>query len=106
MAPPNLADELRLFFSETYSLYAWIKRYDPQQPNIAESYDPSEELAKLKRTATCYRRKEYSKKGRSVLHKPVQMSYTFIQDNQRIWSIRRLCSTLDVHHSGYYAHQQ
>ena len=31
------------------------------------------------------------------------MKYAFIQDNQHIWSIRRLCSTLDVHHSGYYA---
>ena len=26
-----------------------------------------------------------------------------IRDNQNLWSIRRLCSTLDVHHSGYYA---
>lgn len=31
------------------------------------------------------------------------MRYTFIQDNQHIWPVRRLCSTLDVHHSGYYA---
>ena len=31
------------------------------------------------------------------------MRYAFIQDNQRIWPIRHLCSTLDVHHSGYYA---
>ncbi len=31
------------------------------------------------------------------------MRYAFIQDNQPIWSIRRLCSTLDIHHSGYYA---
>jgi len=31
------------------------------------------------------------------------MRYTFIKDNQNIWSIRRMCSTLEVHHSGYYA---
>ena len=31
------------------------------------------------------------------------MKYAFIRDNQNLWSIRRLCSTLDVHHSGYYA---
>lgn len=31
------------------------------------------------------------------------MRYACIQDNQRIWPIRRLCLTLDVHHSGYYA---
>ena len=40
--------------------------------------------------------------GRAVLRKSVQMRYAFIQDNQHIWSIRRLCSPLDVHHSGYY----
>jgi len=31
------------------------------------------------------------------------MRYAFIQDNQHIWPVRRLCSTLAVHHSGYYA---
>jgi len=31
------------------------------------------------------------------------MRYAFIQDNQHIWPVRRLCSTLDIHHSGYYA---
>ena len=41
--------------------------------------------------------------GRGVLRKSVQMKYAFIRDNQNLWSIRRLCSTLDVHHSGYYA---
>ena len=33
----------------THSLYTWIKRYDPQQPNLAESNDLSVELAKLKK---------------------------------------------------------
>ena len=41
--------------------------------------------------------------GRGVLRKSVQMKYAFIRDNQHIWSIRRLCSTLNVYHSGYYA---
>ena len=47
---------------------------------------------------------ETIKKAHGVLRKPVQMRYAFIQDNQHIWPwpIRRLCSTLDVHHSGYY----
>ena len=47
--------------------------------------------------------KGHIKKGRGVLRKPVQMRYAFIQDNQQIWPIRCLCSTLDVHHSDYYA---
>ena len=34
----------------THSLYAWIKRYDPQQPNIVvESSDVLAELAKLRK---------------------------------------------------------
>lgn len=33
----------------THSLYAWIKRYDPQQPKITEPGDPLSELAKLKK---------------------------------------------------------
>lgn len=33
----------------THSLYAWIKRYDPQQPKTIESNDPSAELVKLKK---------------------------------------------------------
>ncbi len=42
----------------TLSLYAWIKRYDPQQPNFTESNDPSIELAKLKKNCN-----ELPKKG-------------------------------------------
>ncbi|MEX5742517.1 transposase, partial [Acinetobacter baumannii] len=87
----------------THSLYAWIKRYDPQQPKTIESSDPSTELAKLKKELQRVTEKGYSKKDRGVLRKPVQMRYAFIQDNQNIWPVRRLCSALDVHHSGYYA---
>ncbi|WP_139840946.1 IS3 family transposase [Acinetobacter sp. ANC 4558] len=88
----------------THSLYAWIKRYDPQQPKTIEFTDSNAELAKLKKELQrVTEERDILKKGRGVLRKPVQMRYTFIQDNKNIWSIRRLCSTLDVHHSGYYA---
>ncbi len=33
----------------THSLYAWIKRYDPQEPKITDSRDAFSELAKLKK---------------------------------------------------------
>ena len=33
----------------THSLYAWIKRYDPQQPKVTQSADPTAELAKLRK---------------------------------------------------------
>ncbi|APX63165.1 transposase [Acinetobacter schindleri] len=42
----------------THSLYAWIKRYDPQQPKITESNDPSAELAKLKKSCNELQKKE------------------------------------------------
>ncbi|MCH4247233.1 MAG: IS3 family transposase [Acinetobacter populi] len=88
----------------THSLYAWIKRYDPQQPKTTESTDSNAELVKLKKELQrVTEERDILKKGRGVLRKPVQMRYTFIQDNKNIWPIRRLCSTLDVHHSGYYA---
>ncbi|MGC3821010.1 IS3 family transposase [Acinetobacter sp. G11] len=88
----------------THSLYAWIKRYDPQQPKVTQSADPTAELVKLrKELQRVTEERDILKKGRGVLRKPVQMRYAFIQDNQHIWPVRRLCSTLDVHHSGYYA---
>ncbi|WP_435574997.1 IS3 family transposase [Acinetobacter schindleri] len=88
----------------THSLYAWIKRYDPQEPKITEYGDPLAELVKLKKELQrVTEERDIFKKGRGVLRKPVQMRYAFIQDNQHIWPVRRLCSTLDVHHSGYYA---
>nr|WP_228274622.1 IS3 family transposase [Acinetobacter ursingii] len=88
----------------THSLYAWIKRYDPQEPKITDSRDVVSELAKLKKELQrVTEERDIFKKSRGVLRKPVQMRYAFIQDNKYIWPIRRLCSTLDVHHSGYYA---
>ena len=30
----------------THSLYAWIKRYDPQQPKVTQSADPTAKLRK------------------------------------------------------------
>ncbi|WP_151958462.1 IS3 family transposase [Acinetobacter junii] len=100
----SVADVAAHLGTTTHSLYAWIKRYDPQQPKIIESNDPSAELAKLKKELQrVTEERDILKKGRGVLRKPVQMRYAFIQDNQHIWPVCRLCSTLDVHHSGYYA---
>ncbi|QDK97046.1 IS3 family transposase [Acinetobacter tandoii] len=100
----SVADVATRLGTTTHSLYAWIKRYDPQQPNIVESRDALTELAKLrKELQRVTEERDILKKGRGVLRKPVQMRYAFIRDNQHIWPVRRLCSTLDIHHSGYYA---
>ena len=65
----------------THSLYAWIKRYDPQQPKIIESNDPSAELAKLK--------KELQRHGR----------YQRIPANQlpEYLRCRRRCGSFPIH---------
>ncbi|WP_436873071.1 IS3 family transposase [Acinetobacter haemolyticus] len=100
----SVADVATRLGTTTHSLYAWIKRYDPQQPKIVESRDALTELAKLrKELQRVTEERDIFKKGRGVLRKPVQMRYAFIRDNQHIWPVRRLCSTLDIHHSGYYA---
>ncbi len=38
----------------THSLYAWIKRSDPQQPKITEFNDPSAEKDILKKAAVYF----------------------------------------------------
>ncbi len=34
----------------TDSLYAWIKRYDPQQPKTIESSDPNNRISEIKKS--------------------------------------------------------
>ncbi|EXB05194.1 transposase family protein [Acinetobacter baumannii 1295743] len=53
----------------THSLYAWIKRYDPQQPKITESNNPSTELAKLKKELQGVKKKRKKKKKPGVSFK-------------------------------------
>eukprot|EP00166_Cyanidium_caldarium_P005762 ctg_7217.g500 len=43
------------------------------------------------------------KKGRRVLCQGVRLKYAFIKQRAGDYSIRRLCLTLKVHPSGYYA---
>ena len=43
----------------THSLYAWIKRYDPQQPKTTESTDSNAELVKLKKELQRLKKETY-----------------------------------------------
>ena len=45
----SVAEVAKRLGTTTHSLYAWIKRYDPQQHKITESGDSVAELAKLKK---------------------------------------------------------
>ncbi|QVK33032.1 IS3 family transposase [Pseudomonas syringae] len=87
-----------------HSLYAWIKRYSKPQVERQQDADQHAELrrlrAELKRVTE---ERDNLKKGRSVLCQGVRLKYAFIKQRAGDYSIRRLCLTLKVHPSGYYA---
>ncbi|ENT9815517.1 TPA: IS3 family transposase [Pseudomonas aeruginosa] len=88
----------------THSLYAWIKRYSKPQEERQQDDDQHAELrrlrAELKRVTE---ERDNLKKGRRVLCQGVRLRYAFIKQRAGNYSIRRLCLTLKVHPSGYYA---
>ncbi|MCK9700000.1 IS3 family transposase [Pseudomonas syringae] len=87
-----------------HSLYAWIKHYSKPQVERQQDDDQHAELrrlrAELKRVTE---ERDILKKGRSVLCQGVRLKYAFIKQRAGDYSIRRLCLTLKVHPSGYYA---
>ncbi|UUY07068.1 IS3 family transposase [Pseudomonas sp. J452] len=88
----------------THSLYAWVKRYSKPQEQRAQEDDQHAELrrlrAELKRVTE---ERDILKKGRRVLCQGVRLKYAFISQLSADYSVRRLCLTLKVHASGYYA---
>ncbi|WP_115287900.1 IS3 family transposase [Aquipseudomonas alcaligenes] len=88
----------------THSLYAWVKRYSKPQEQRAQEDDQQAELrrlrAELKRVTE---ERDILKKGRRVLCQGVRLKYAFINQLSVDYSVRRLCLTLKVHASGYYA---
>ncbi|WP_092270516.1 IS3 family transposase [Pseudomonas prosekii] len=87
-----------------HSLYAWVKRYTKPQEQRVEEDDQSAEVrrlrAELKRVTE---ERDNLKKGRRVLCQGVRLKYAFIKQQSGHYAIRRLCLTLKVHPSGYYA---
>ncbi|RJG12921.1 IS3 family transposase [Pseudomonas cavernicola] len=87
-----------------HSLYAWIKRYSKPQKQRTHEDDQQAELrrlrAELKRVTE---ERDILKKGRRVLCQGVRLKYAFINQLSVDYSVRRLCLTLKVHASGYYA---
>ncbi|NMZ99802.1 MULTISPECIES: IS3 family transposase [Pseudomonas chlororaphis group] len=87
-----------------HSLYAWVKRYTKSQEQRVEEDDQSAEVrrlrAELKRVTE---ERDNLKKGRRVLCQGVRLKYAFIKQQAGHYAIRRLCLTLKVHPSGYYA---
>ncbi|ECA4604909.1 IS3 family transposase [Salmonella enterica] len=87
-----------------HSLYAWVKRYSKPQGQRAQEDEQQAELrrlrAELKRVTE---ERDILKKGRRVLCQGVRLKYAFINQLSADYPIRRLCLTLKVHASGYYA---
>ncbi|MBK61336.1 MAG: IS3 family transposase, partial [Pseudomonas sp.] len=88
----------------THSLYAWVKRYSKPEEQRAQEDNQQAELrrlrAELKRVTE---ERDILKKGRRVLCQGVRLKYAFINQLSADYSVRRLCLTLKVHASGYYA---
>ncbi|WP_172432535.1 IS3 family transposase [Metapseudomonas otitidis] len=88
----------------THSLYACVKRYSKPQEQRAQEDDQQAELrrlrAELKRVTE---ERDILKKGHRVLCQGVRLKYAFINQLSADYSVRRLCLTLKVHASGYYA---
>ncbi|EIG9089349.1 TPA: IS3 family transposase [Serratia marcescens] len=88
----------------THSLYAWIKKYDPDSSTNKEQSDAQAEIRRLqKELKRVTDERDIFKKSRGVLRKAVRLRYAFIRDNSRCWPVRLLCRVLDVHPSGFYA---
>ncbi|QLL14853.1 IS3 family transposase [Pseudomonas chlororaphis] len=88
----------------THSLYAWIKRYSKPQEERQQDDDQHAELRRLRAEfKRVTEERDNLKKGRRVLCQGVRLKYAFIKQRAGDYSIRRLCLTLKVHPSGYYA---
>ncbi|MCW8884751.1 MAG: IS3 family transposase [Motiliproteus sp.] len=100
----SVADVAKRLDVTTHSLYAWIKKYGPDSAEYQAKADEQAEIKRLKKELKrVTEERDIPKKSRGVLRQPVRLRYTYIRDHHKDWPVRRLCSLLDVHPSGYYA---
>ncbi|MCU1720059.1 IS3 family transposase [Pseudomonas sp. 5P_5.1_Bac1] len=99
-----VADVAQRLGMSVHSLYAWIKVYSKPQEQRQQDDDQQAELRKLRaELKRVTEERDILKKGRRVLCQGVRLKYAFIKQRAGEYSIRRLCLTLKVHPSGYYA---
>ncbi|HDL5330725.1 TPA: IS3 family transposase [Pseudomonas aeruginosa] len=100
----RVADVAERLGVSAHSLYAWVKRYSKPQVQRQQVDDQQAELrrlrAELKRVTE---ERDIPKKGRRVLCQGVRLKYAVISKLSVEYPVRRLCQTLQVHPSGYYA---
>ncbi|WP_282361049.1 IS3 family transposase [Pseudomonas sp. PS01300] len=99
-----VADVAQRLGMSVHSLYAWIKVYSKPQEQRQQDDDQQAELRKLRaELKRVTEERDNLKEGRRVLCQGVRLKYAFIKQHADEYSIRRLCLTLKVHPSGYYA---
>ncbi|MGV0986648.1 MAG: IS3 family transposase [Limnohabitans sp.] len=88
----------------THSLYKWMKEQQMPPGQRQEQLTQTEELRRLKaELKRVTEERDILKKGRSVLCQAVRVRYAFIERHEKAHGVRRLCTVMDVHPSGYYA---
>ncbi|MBV4491594.1 IS3 family transposase [Pseudomonas oryzicola] len=99
-----VADVAQRLGMSVHSLYAWIKVYSKPQEQRQQDDDQQAELRKLRaELKRVTEERDILKKGRRVLCQGVRLKYAFIKKHSTDYPVRRLCQTLKVHPSGYYA---
>ncbi|WP_225785942.1 IS3 family transposase [Pseudomonas sp. Marseille-P9655] len=99
-----VADVAQRLGVSVHSLYAWIKVYSKPQEQRQQDDDQQAELRKLRaELKRVTEERDNLKKGRRVLCQGVRLKYAFIKKHSTDYPVRRLCQTLKVHPSGYYA---
>ncbi|WP_312352181.1 IS3 family transposase [Pseudomonas sp.] len=99
-----VADVAQRLGMSVHSLYAWIKVYSKPQEQRQQDDDQQAELRKLRaELKRVTEERDNLKKGRRVLCQGVRLKYAFIKKHSTDYPVRRLCQTLKVHPSGYYA---
>ncbi|MEQ9969524.1 IS3 family transposase [Pectobacterium carotovorum] len=87
----------------THSLYAWIKKYEPDSSTNKEQSDAQAEIRRLqKELKRVTDERDILKKVAAYFSKAVRLRYAFIRDNSCCWPVRLLCRVLNVHPSGFY----
>ncbi|WP_462173390.1 IS3 family transposase [Pseudoalteromonas xiamenensis] len=100
----SIADVAKRLDITTHSLYAWVKKYGPDNKQYNDLSEARAEIKRLqKELKRATEERDIPKKSRDVLRKAVRLRYAFIKEHNDRWPVRWLCNMLDVHPSGFYA---
>lgn len=100
----TVADVAARLDVSVHSLYQWMKCFGVPQAERNASDDQQAEIRRLKaELKRVSEERDILKNGRSVFRQSVRVKYVFVREHQETYPVRRLCKTLEIHSSGYYA---